>query len=85
MVEVRDGDRSIELVKFGSLGVMPTKEAYPTVTVSGPFSPLNKSDVFPASVEFANTATGQEFLAVVSNVQYSVQVPNRESYQATVS
>jgi hypothetical protein len=85
MVEVKDGDRSIELAKFGSIPVMPTKEAYPTVTVSGRFSPLNKADVYPASVEFTNTATGQKFLAVVLNGQYSLQLPNRESYQATVS
>jgi hypothetical protein len=85
MVEVKDGDRSMELVKFGSIGILPAKEAYPTVTVSGRFSPLNKADVYPASVEFTNTATGQKFLAVVINGQYSVQLPNRESYQATVT
>ncbi len=85
MVEVRDGDRSLALVKFGSIGIMATKEAYPTVTVSGRFSPLNKAEVYPVSVEFANTTTGQKFLAVVTNGQYSVQLPNRESYQATVS
>ena len=85
MVEVRDGTRSMELVKFGSIGIMPTKEEYPTVTVSGRLSPLNKGDVYPASVEFTNNATGQKFLAVITNGQYSVQMPNRESYQATVS
>jgi hypothetical protein len=85
MVEVRDGDRSMELVKFGSIGILPAKEAYPTVTVSGRFSPLNKADVYPASVEFTNAVTGQKFLAVAINGEYSVQLPNRESYQATVS
>jgi len=85
VVEVRDGDRSIALERFGSIEIMPAKEAYPTVTVSGRFSPLNKADVYPASVEFTNAVTGQKFLAVVINGQYSVQLPNRESYQATVS
>jgi hypothetical protein len=86
MVEVRDGEyRSIAQEKFGSIGVMAAKEAYPTVTVSGRFSPLNKAGVYPASVEFTNTTTGQKFLAVVINGQYSVQLPNRESYQAAVS
>jgi hypothetical protein len=85
MVEVRDGDRAIVMVKFGSIMAMSTTEAIPTVTVSGRFSPLNKADVYPTSVEFANTATGQKFLAVITNGQYSVQLPNRESYQATVS
>lgn len=85
MVEVKDGDRSIGLEKFGSIAAMPTKEAYPTVTVSGRFSPLNKTDVYPASVDFTNTATGQKFWAVVTNGKYSVQLPNRDSYQATVS
>ena len=64
---------------------MATKEAYPTVTVSGRFSPLSKTDTYPASVEFTNTATGQRFLAVANNGEYSVQLPNRESYQANVS
>jgi hypothetical protein len=85
MVEVKDGNRSIDLEKFGSIVAMPTKEAFPTVTVSGQFFPLNKADIYPTSVEFANTATGQKFLAVVTNGQYSAQLPNRESYSATVS
>jgi hypothetical protein len=85
MVEVRDGARSIGLEKFGSIAVMATKEAYPTVTVSGRFSPLSKTDTYPASVEFTNTATGQRFLAVANNGEYSIQLPNRESYQANVS
>jgi len=33
MVEVRDGDRSILIMKFGSIMAMPTKETTPTVTV----------------------------------------------------
>jgi hypothetical protein len=85
MVEVRDGERSMELVKFGSIGVVPTKEPYPTVTVSGRFSPLNKAEAYPVSIEFENTVTGQKFLAVITNGQYAVQLPNRESYQAAVS
>jgi hypothetical protein len=85
MVEVKDGERSILLEKFGSLDVMPMKEVYPTVTVSGRFSPLNKADAYPTSVEFTMAATGQRFMAVITNGQYSVQLPNRESYQATVS
>jgi hypothetical protein len=85
MVEVKDGERSIDIEKFGSIALMPTKEAYPTVTVSGRFYPLNKSDSYPASVEFTNNATGQRYWAVVTNSEYSVQLPNRESYQASVS
>jgi hypothetical protein len=82
MVEVRDGDRSILTEKFGSVAVKPMKEGYPTVTVSGRFSPTNKADLYPTSVEFTTAATGQKFSAVVTNGQYSVQLPNRESYQA---
>jgi hypothetical protein len=33
MVEVRDGDRSILIMKFGSIMAMPTKEPVPTATV----------------------------------------------------
>ena len=84
-VEVKDGDRSILLDKFGSLAAMPIKESYPTVTVSGRFSPLNKADIYPASVEFTNAATGQVFLAVAANGEYLIQLPNRESYRANVS
>jgi len=85
MVEVSDGARSMELVKFGSIPIMSTREEYPTVTVSGRLSPLNKGDIYPESVEFTNNTTGQKSLTVVTNGQYSVQLPNRESYQATVS
>jgi hypothetical protein len=84
-VEVKDGVRSISMDKFGSIAAMPTKEGYPTVTVSGRFSPLNKVDTYPASVEFTNTTTGQIYLAVISNSEYSIQLPNRESYSARVS
>jgi hypothetical protein len=85
IVEVKDGERSISVDKFGSIAAMPIKEGYPTVTVSGRFSPLNKVDTYPASVEFTNTATGQIYLAVVTNGEYSIQLPNRESYSAKVS
>jgi hypothetical protein len=85
IVEVKDGDRSILQEKFGSLPVMSLKEAYPTVTVSGRFSPLNKTDIYASSVEFTNTATGQVFLAVDTNGEYSIQLPNRESYRVSVS
>jgi len=85
MVEVKDGARSIFQDKFGLLAAMPVREAYPTVTVSGVFSPLNKTDAYPASVEFTNAATGQVFLAVATNGEYSVQLPNRESYRVNVS
>jgi hypothetical protein len=85
MVEVRDGDRPIDLEKFGSMAIMQTKEPYPTVTVSGQFSPLSKVDVYPASVDFTNIATGQKFWAVITNNEYSVQLPNRESFRASVS
>jgi len=85
MVEVKDGVMSILLEKFGSLAAMPLKEEYPTVTVSGKFAPLSKTDTYPASVEFTNTATGQVFLAVAVNGEYSAQLPNRESYRVNVS
>ena len=85
MVEVKDGVRSIMLEKFGSLTTMPVKEVYPTVTVSGRFTPLSKVDAYPTSIQFTNTVTGQMFLAVVTNGEYSIQLPNRESYQASVS
>lgn len=85
MVEVKDGVRSIIAERFGSLATMPVKEAYPTVTVSGRFSPLNKTDTYPASIQFTNSTTGQMFLAVISNSEYSIQLPNRESYQVSVS
>ncbi|MGA2665069.1 MAG: hypothetical protein ABSF83_09010 [Nitrososphaerales archaeon] len=84
-VEVKDGERSIDVEKFGSIALMPTKEAYPTVTVSGRLLPVNRLDSYPASVEFTNTATGQRYWAVTTNSEYSVQLPNRESYRATVS
>jgi len=85
MVEVKDGETPIFSEKFGSLAAMAMKEAYPTVTVSGRFTPLSKTDTYPASVEFTNTATGQVFLAVAVNGEYSVQLPNRESYRVNVS
>ncbi len=85
MVEVRDGETSIDLEKFGSIAVWATKEQYPTVTVSGRFSPTNKADSYPASIVFTNATTGQKFWAVITNGEYSVQLPNRETYQATVS
>jgi hypothetical protein len=85
MVEVRDGEMPILVDRFGSLAAMPVKEPYPTVTVSGRFTPLNKTDIYPASVEFTNAATGQVFLAVATNGEYSIQLPNRESYRANVS
>jgi hypothetical protein len=84
-VEVKDGETILLTVKFGSLAAVPVKEAYPTVTVSGKFSPLSKKDTFPSSVEFTNTATGQVFLALAVNGEYSVQLPNRESYRVNVS
>jgi hypothetical protein len=85
VVEVRDGARSLTTEKFGTIAATPLKEAYPTVTVSGRFSPANKADTFPASVEFTNSATGQVYLSIVTNGEYSIQLPNRESYQASVS
>jgi hypothetical protein len=85
MVEVKDGEMTVLLVNFGSIAPMPMKEPYPTVTVSGKFSPLDKKDTYPASIEFTNTATGQVFLAVAVNGEYSVQLPNRESYRVNVS
>jgi hypothetical protein len=85
IVEVRDGDRSIQQGKFGLIGVALSKERYPTVTVSGRFSPLNRVDASPANVDFTNTATGQKFSAPVTNGQYSLLLPNRESYRAIVS
>jgi hypothetical protein len=84
MVNVKDGDRLIQAEKFGSIGLMPTKEEYPTVTVSGKLSPENKEDSYPSSIEFTNTVTGQKFLAVVTNGEYSLPLPNRESYRANV-
>jgi hypothetical protein len=85
MVEVRDGERIIDSQKFGSIALMPTKEVYPTVTVSGRFSPANRMDSYPASIMFNNIATGQRYMAVATNGEYSIQLPNRESYQTTVS
>jgi hypothetical protein len=85
MVVVKDGETSIYTEKFGSIALMTTKEEYPTVTVSGQFTPVNKADSYPASMEFKNAATGQKYWAVVTNGEYSVQLPNRESYDATVS
>jgi len=85
IVEVKDGEMPIFVDKFGSLAAMTIKEAYPTVTVSGKFSPMDRKDTYPASVEFTNTATGQVFLAVAVNGEYSVQLPNRESYRVNVS
>ena len=85
IVEVKDGPRSVLLDKFGSLPISSVKEAYPTVTVSGKFSPLNKADTYPGSVAFTNTATGQVFISAVSNGEYSLQLPNRESYLANVA
>jgi hypothetical protein len=85
MVEVRDGSRSIATEKFGTITTTPLIEEYPTVTVSGRFSPVNKADTYPASMSFTNTATGQVYLSIITNGEYSVQLPNRESYQANVS
>ena len=85
LVEVKDGVTTILLEKFGSLATTPVKEAYPTVTVSGRFAPLSKTDTYPASIEFTNAATGQVFLAVAINGEYSVQLPNREAYRVNVS
>ncbi len=84
MVEVKEGEVSVDIEKFGSIALMPIKEEYPTVTVSGHFAPTNKSDSYPSSVEFTNSTTGQRYWTVVTNGEYSTQLPNRESYQATV-
>lgn len=67
MVEVKDGVTTILTDQFGSFAAMPVKEPYPTVTVAGKFSPVDKKDTYPASVEFTNTATGQVFLSVATN------------------
>ena len=85
MVEIKDGETSIDIEKFGSIALMPTKEEYPTVTVSGRFSPASRTDSYPASIGFNNIATGQRYLTVATNGEYSIQLPNRESYQTTVS
>jgi len=85
MVEVKDGETSIDLEKFGSIALMTTKEEYPTVTVSGRFSPASRTDSYPSSIGFSNITTGQRYMAVATNGEYSVQLPNRESYETTVS
>lgn len=84
VVEVRDGTRSILTEAFGLIRAAPTKETYPTVTVSGKLSPSNKMDVYPENVDFTNVATSQRFSAPVTNGEYSIQLPNREFYQTTV-
>jgi hypothetical protein len=88
IVEVRDGDRSVLWEKFGSIGAtMTTKEepyATEKVTISGKLSPLNKVDVHRSNVVFTNAATGRKFSAAVTNGQYSVLLPNHESYRVSV-
>ena len=54
---------------------MTTKEEYPTVTVSGRFSPASRSDSYPSSIGFSNITTGQRYMAVATNGEYSVQLP----------
>jgi len=85
MVEIRDGGRPIDTERFGSIEPVPTKERFPTVTVSGRFAPTNAADTYPTSAEFTNATTGQKYWAVVTNGEYSIQLPNRESYRATVA
>lgn len=59
--------------------------SYPTVQVSGKFSPPNKVDIGPTSVSFVNTLTKQQYSANATNGQYSVQLPNPASYNVTVT
>jgi hypothetical protein len=84
-VEVRDGDRLIRSEPFGLIRVEQTKEAYPTVTVSGKLSPTNNVENYPESVDFTNMTTRQRYSAPVTNGEYSIQLPNREFYQVTVT
>jgi len=85
IVEVRDGTRTISRETFGLIRVAPIKESYPTVTVSGKLSPSNKMDVYPENVDFTDIVTSQRFSAPVTNGEYSIQLPNRESYQTSVT
>jgi hypothetical protein len=85
IVEVRDGNRTISREAFGSIRVASIRESYPTVTVSGKLSPSNKMDVYPENVDFVDIVTSQRFSAPVTNGEYSIQLPNRESYQTSVT
>jgi hypothetical protein len=84
-VEVRDGTRSIGRMRFGSIEPTVLKEMNPTVNVSGTIASMQKVGAYPTNINFTSVATGQNFWAVVSNNRYSVQLPNRDSYETNVT
>ena len=55
-----------------------------SVTVSGSLVPRYKIDVFPASVTFSNTLTGQQYTALNTDGSYSVLLPNFSTYNIAV-
>lgn len=87
IVEVRDRNTSIRREKFGSIATPLTKAegTGATIMVSGKLSPVSKVDVHPSTVDFTNTITGRTFSAVVTNGQYSIQLPNNETYRVTLT
>jgi hypothetical protein len=63
-----------------------TKESgVPIVEVSGKLSPPNKTEVYPTNLSFTEIVTGQRFEAAVANHHYSVQLPNHQSYQMSIT
>ena len=85
MVEVRDGDRSITRdqirINRGRADKRSVSDRHGLWSVDS----YEQGGPYPASIEFTNSATFQKFLAVVTSGKYSIQLPNRESYQAAVS
>ncbi len=55
------------------------------VEVSGKLSPPDKGEVYPTNLDFTNTATGQKFSAAIAKDQYSIQLPNHQSYYVFVT
>ena len=81
---------AIIVVVLGVVGALQlvmsnASECNQTVTVSGKFYPANKVDVWPTVVMFINTTTNEKLSVTVINGQYSIQLPNRASYQVIVS
>jgi len=65
--------------------VAEPESGVPIVEVSGKLSPSNETKVYPTSLSFTETVTGQKFEAAVTNHHYSVQLPNHHSYLISIA
>ena len=65
--------------------VAKPESGVPVVAISGKLSPTGKTEVYPTSLSFTETVTGQKFEAAVANHQFWVQLPNHHSYRMSMT